>query len=88
MTVMRGNNFTGAIDQIDPEFVKYVKELVPSIFDPTNLVIKTINGESVRAQDLIHYLEAYVELYNGNSIPEPTGVLNASFVNKQYVLLR
>lgn len=81
MTVVRGSNFSGAIEQIDTEFIKYVKELVPSIVSPENLVVKTINGESVRARDLTHYLEAYVELYNGDSIPEPSGVLNAGYTH-------
>lgn len=75
MTVAQGRNFTGQLQQIDSEFIKYVKELVPAIFAPENLVIKKINNERVRAGDLVQYLQAYATLFNGNSLPEPKTVL-------------
>lgn len=49
--VASGNRFTGDLKQIDPEFIKYVKVLVPGIFSPENLVIKKINEHNVRARD-------------------------------------
>lgn len=78
MTVVRDSNFTGAIDQIDPEFIKYVKELVASILKPKNLVIETVADEKLCARNLIHYLEAYIKLYNGNLIPEPSSFLEVN----------
>ncbi|XP_055299427.1 atlastin-like, partial [Sitodiplosis mosellana] len=66
-TVALKKKFTGNLKEIDPEFIKYVKELVPSIFAPENLVLKRINGEQVRARDLIEYMQAYLNVFNGNT---------------------
>lgn len=74
-TVARGRNFTGALEQIDPEFLKYIKELVPAIFDPENLVIKKINGQKVRARDFVQYIQSYLNIFNGNGLPEPKTLL-------------
>lgn len=78
MKVAQSNNFTGNLNEISPDFVKYVKELVPAIFTPENLLMKKINGQTVRAQDLLKYLEAYVNVFNGETLPEPKSVLMVS----------
>lgn len=70
MTVARSKNFTGDMQQIDPEFRKYVKELVPSLFRPENLIVKKINGEKVRARDLLQYLQSYIDIFKGGTLPE------------------
>lgn len=72
--VAQGNTFTGDLKQIDPEFVQYVKELVPALFAPDKLIAKTINGQKMRAQDLLQYLQAYVNIFNGDTLPEPKTV--------------
>lgn len=69
--VSQGNTFTGNLSDISPEFLKYVKVLVPAIFSPENLIVKKINGQKIRARDLIHYLQAYANVFNGNSLPDP-----------------
>lgn len=73
--VAQGNNFTGKLRQIDPEFVAYVKELVPEIFAPENLCVKKINGQLVRACDLVEYLQRYTSVFSGDAIPEPKAIL-------------
>lgn len=78
--VAHGNNFTGYIQEIDSDFRKYVKELVPSLFAPENLIAKKINGQKVRARDLIQYLQTYIDIFNGDTLPEPTTVLRV-FLN-------
>lgn len=78
MVVAQGNNFTGNLNEITPDFVKYVKELVPALFAPENLLMKKINGQTVHAQDLLKYLEAYVNVFNGEALPEPKSVLMVS----------
>lgn len=77
-TVAQSNNFTGDLKQIDAVFIKYVKELVPAILAPENLIVKKINGQKVRARDLLQYLEAYIKIFNGDGIPEPRSVLMAT----------
>lgn len=76
--VAQGKNFTGSLQQIDPEFVQYVKLLVPGLFAPENLVFKKINGQMIRARDLLTYLDAYIQIFNSDTIPEPRSILMVS----------
>lgn len=78
MKVAQSNSFTGNLNEISPDFVKYVKELVPALFAPENLCMKKINGQTVRAQDFLKYLEAYINIFNGEALPEPRSVLMVS----------
>ncbi|XP_055319310.1 atlastin-like [Sitodiplosis mosellana] len=76
--VAQSNNFTGDLNQIHPDFVKYVKELTPALFDPGKVTIKKINGQNVRVRDLVPYLEAYIKIFNSDKLPEPRSVYNAT----------
>lgn len=73
--VSQGNNFTGDLRDISFEFVKHVKQLVPAIFAPENLIVKTINGQKIRARDLVEYLQAYAAVFNGNTLPAPKPIV-------------
>lgn len=77
-TVTQGSNFTGNLSEISAEFIKYVKDLVPALFAPENLIVKRINGEKIRARDLIQYLKSYTQIFNGDTLPEPKTVLQAT----------
>lgn len=68
-------NFTGNIQEIDPEFRDYIKELAPAILAPENLVIKEINGQKLRAQDLVEYIHTYSSIFHGDSLPKPKSLL-------------
>lgn len=82
-TVAEGK-FTGDdLQQIDSRFIEYVQELVPSIFAPESLIIKQINGQKLRARDLIAYLQAYVDVFNSDSLPEPKSVLMVRSIHFQ-----
>lgn len=70
MVVAHEKNFTGNLKQIDPLFVKYVAQLVFGICAPENLIIKEINGQKVRAQDLVQYFEDYLNILNQTPPPE------------------
>lgn len=56
--VVANGRFKGDSPLIDPEFRQYVKELVPSLLAPENLIMKTVNGKKLRARDLVQYLES------------------------------
>lgn len=73
--VAQGNEFTGDLQQIDPTFITYVKELVAVIFAPENLTIKQINGQRVQASDFVVYLQTYLEIFNGDTLPELDAVM-------------
>lgn len=69
--VATGVNLDGDLKQIDPEFIAQVKQLVPSLLAPENLIVKRINGRKVRGRDLVTYMQAYVDIFNGNTLPDP-----------------
>lgn len=62
------------LSAISSDFVKNVTILVSDIFDPQNLKVKTINGVKIRAGDLIGFSKKYIELFNGDTLPEPMGM--------------
>ncbi|XP_031633739.1 atlastin-like [Contarinia nasturtii] len=70
--------FSGTLQEIDKEFLDYVKILVPSLLAPENLAIKKINGQKVRARDWIKFLEKYFDVFSGDKLPKPTFILNAT----------
>lgn len=76
--VAQGRNFTGDLHQIHPDFRKYVKELVPAIFAPQNLIVKKINGQKLRVRDLMTYLQSYTVIFNENTLPEPKTIFMVS----------
>lgn len=71
MTVARKKTFQGKLNEIDSEFIQYAIELTQDLLMPENLLIKKINGQKVRAHDLIQYLQEYVNVLNGDALPEP-----------------
>lgn len=71
MTVARKKRYQGRLNEIDAEFKKYAIELVQDLVMPENLLIKKINGQKVRVRDLIPYLQEYVNVLNGDALPEP-----------------
>lgn len=79
-TVARSRNFSGHLQQIDTEFINALKEFVPGILAPQNLVTKHFSGRKIRARDFIQYLETYVNIFNGNTLPDPGTVFAVSFV--------
>lgn len=72
--IARGTSTT--MQDIDPEFIQYVKELVPFIFEPGNLLIKKINGSNVKAGDLVKYVQTYMNIFSGDTLPTPVSMLN------------
>lgn len=76
--IVATGRFTGDLEEIDSEFKNYLKVLVPSLFEPENLVVKTINGQKVRAMDVVQYIEQYTKLFSGDYLPEPKSVLQAT----------
>lgn len=67
------NNFI--FTDIDPDFKKYLQIFIPMLLAPENLVLKKINGQLVKARDLIQYFKSYIQIYSGNELPEPKSML-------------
>lgn len=50
---------------------------------PENLVLKKINGQRVKARELVQYFKSYIQIYSGNELPEPKSML---VVSVKYIL--
>jgi len=70
--------FDGRLSDIEPDFKEQLKELVPLVLAPENLVVKRIGGQKVRVKELVHYFKAYTAIYQGNELPEPKSMLEAT----------
>lgn len=70
--------FDGRLAEIDQEFKDNLKILVPMILAPENLVLKKINGEKVKVRDFVQYCKSYMQIYEGDELPEPKSMLVAT----------
>lgn len=68
-------NFSGNLQEIAPNFIENLKQLVPLIFAPENLVVKKIYGKKIRTRDFTHYFQAYSSMFNGSTLPEPRKIM-------------
>ncbi|XP_072929621.1 atlastin-like isoform X2 [Epargyreus clarus] len=78
LKVATSPDFDGRLADIECEFKRALQQLVPMLLAPHNLVPKLINGQRVRAKDLLHYFRCYMNIYRGNELPEPKSMLVAT----------
>ncbi|XP_049878161.1 atlastin-like [Pectinophora gossypiella] len=71
-------DFKGSLAEISAEFKESLKQLVPMLLSPQNLVPKQIEGQQVKAKDLLLYFKAYMNIFNGTELPEPKSILEAT----------
>lgn len=69
--VVLEEHFKGKLHGINKNFIECVKEFVPSILAPENLIIRQINGQKMRICDLKTYLKTFVDAFNENKTPTP-----------------
>jgi atlastin len=77
-TVATNPNFDGRMTQIEPEFKEQLNHLVVMLLHPDNLMPKKINGDRVKARDLITYFKSYIEIYKSNELPEVRSIVTAT----------
>ncbi|KAJ8393210.1 hypothetical protein AAFF_G00062820 [Aldrovandia affinis] len=78
LKVATNPHFDGRLTDIDDEFKKELKKLVPLLLSPENLVEKEINGSKVTCKDLVEYFKAYIKIYQGDKLPHPKSMLQAT----------
>lgn len=78
LTVATNPNFDGRLADITDDFKKSLRSFVPMLLAPENLILKQINGQKVRARDMIQYFISYMAIYKGNDLPEPKSMLVAT----------
>uniref|UniRef100_A0A4W4E9X0 GB1/RHD3-type G domain-containing protein n=1 Tax=Electrophorus electricus TaxID=8005 RepID=A0A4W4E9X0_ELEEL len=78
LKVATNPHFDGRLKDIDDEFKKELQNLVPLLLAPENLVEKDINGAKVTCRDLLEYFKAYIKIYQGDELPHPKSMLQAT----------
>lgn len=71
-------NFTGQITDIEPLFIQHLKEFVPLLLSPKNVLTRKINGSEVKCKDLCTYLKAYVDTFRSDKLPNPKSIFEAT----------
>ena len=80
-------NFKGNIKQVDEEFVEHIQTFCPEILAPANLVIKVMGGKEVKAKEIVQYYKSYMEIFKGNTMPEPKSMLEVTIEANNLVSL-
>ncbi|XP_043278003.1 atlastin isoform X3 [Venturia canescens] len=70
--------FDGRLSEIEDEFKQQLRILIPTLLAPDNLVTKKINGQVVKARELLEYFKSYIRIYKGDELPEPKSMLVAT----------
>jgi len=80
-------NFKGNLSQIDEEFLEHIKEFTPALLSPRNLVVKVMGGKEVKAKEIVQYYKSYMEIFKGNTMPEPKSMLEVTIEANNLVSL-
>ncbi|KAM3854013.1 atlastin-2 isoform 1-T1 [Vipera latastei] len=78
LKVATNPDFDGRLNDIDEEFKKELRNLIPLLLAPENLVEKEISGSKVTCRDLVQYFKAYIKIYQGEELPHPKSMLQAT----------
>ncbi|XP_062979965.1 atlastin-2 isoform X1 [Elgaria multicarinata webbii] len=78
LKVATNPTFDGRLNDIDEEFKRELRNLVPLLLAPENLVEKEISGSMVTCRDLVQYFKAYIKIYQGEELPHPKSMLQAT----------
>ncbi|XP_027281832.1 atlastin-2 isoform X4 [Cricetulus griseus] len=78
LKVATNPSFDGRLKDIDEEFKRELQNLVPLLLAPENLVEKEISGSKVTCRDLVEYFKAYIKIYQGEELPHPKSMLQAT----------
>ncbi|KAF7659004.1 hypothetical protein LDENG_00004330 [Lucifuga dentata] len=70
--------FDGRLRDIDDDFKQELAKLVPLLLAPDKLVEKEIGGNKVMCRDLVEYFKAYIKIYQGEELPHPKSMLQAT----------
>uniref|UniRef100_A0A1A8R0G4 Atlastin GTPase 2 n=1 Tax=Nothobranchius pienaari TaxID=704102 RepID=A0A1A8R0G4_9TELE len=78
LNVATNKYFDGRLRDINEEFKKELAHLVPLLLAPDRLVEKEIGGNKVTCKDLLEYFKAYIKIYQGDELPHPKSMLQAT----------
>ncbi|KAG5673427.1 hypothetical protein PVAND_003475 [Polypedilum vanderplanki] len=78
LNVATNPKFDGNLRDITDEFKENLLKLIPLIMAPENLIVKEINGQKVKARDLVQYFKSYLNIFKSDDMPEPKTMLLAT----------
>ncbi|CAB0029081.1 unnamed protein product [Trichogramma brassicae] len=78
LNIATNPKFDGRLSEIESQFKEQLKELIPMLLAPEKLVTKKINGQTVKASSLLQYFKSYIQIYQGDELPEPKSMLVAT----------
>uniref|UniRef100_A0A8C3SR94 Atlastin GTPase 1 n=1 Tax=Chelydra serpentina TaxID=8475 RepID=A0A8C3SR94_CHESE len=78
LKVATNPNFDGKLKEIDDEFIKNLKVLIPWLLSSESLDVKEINGNNITCRGLVEYFKAYIKIYQGEELPHPKSMLQAT----------
>ncbi|XP_054841323.1 atlastin-2 isoform X3 [Eublepharis macularius] len=78
LKVATNPSFDGRLNDIDEDFKSELRNLVPLLLARENLVEKEISGSKVTCRDLVQYFKAYIKIYQGEELPHPKSMLQAT----------
>lgn len=70
--------FDGRTADYDEEFLNHLKKFVPDLLSPEKLVPKVIGGREVTGRELLEYFKVYMNVFAGDTMPEPKTMLEAT----------
>ncbi|PVD26453.1 hypothetical protein C0Q70_14130 [Pomacea canaliculata] len=78
LRVATNPHFDGRLKDIEPDFKEQLQVLIPFLLARENIVLKEINGTQITCQELVEYFKAYIKIYQGEELPEPKTMLQAT----------
>ena len=59
-------------------FAKHLGDFISNSLAPGNLEAKEIAGKTVKAREMVDFFQRYLEIFNGDEIPEPKSIFNTT----------
>ncbi|XP_005104155.1 atlastin isoform X2 [Aplysia californica] len=70
--------FDGRLKEIEHDFLEQLQILTPMLLAKENVVLKEMNGQKVQCKEMLEYFKAYIKIYQGEELPEPKSMLQAT----------
>lgn len=77
MQIYKNAEFDGRLCDLEVDFQNNLRELVPQLLAPENLVAKKVNDQVVTVGEFFAYLGGYVKTFQGNQLPTALNVGDA-----------
>jgi len=80
-------SFTGQLANIDPEFLDFVRLLMPTLLSSESIKVKKSGGKNVKCKEIVQFFKSYMDVLKGNDMPEPKSMLEVTIEANNLVSL-